>query len=287
MPESQVELLLVVSEPLRVELHFELYSPVLAVHPFFAHYMDECPQVMGKVCHTCVGLLLISRGDVVFNAGEIPTHPKMYIICSGSMVYREINGKEAQLGAGEWISEACLWCPWMHRGMFMGATECRLCLLDARKFQEIVGEFDHSDFEFDPKKYATDFVKSLNHSKNHVSDMPLSPDSQVMLDVQESHLQAREKRAKSPPMNPTLVAYGAAPDRQVTRRTSVLMPVRRFDLGGTDKENNKDTTNTVAEIVATRTDHSGASNAPKRGITRKPSLLFTTPVPGVVREDDG
>jgi len=248
---------------------------------------------MRKVCHCCVGLHLISRGDVVFNAGEIPTHPKMYIICSGRMVYREISGRERQLNTGDWISEACLWCPWMHRGMFMGATECRLCLLDARKFQDIVGEFDHSDFDFDPKKYATDFVKTLNRSKNDVSDMPLPPESQVMLEVQESCLQARANRAKSPPTHPTIVAYGTIPEREAHRRTSVLMPVRKVDLGETQRENGKANSNTVAEIIASTTrsqQSAGESNGVhmpyQRGLIRKPSLLFTTPVPGVVREDD-
>lgn len=286
MPESSVELLLVVSEPLRVELHFELYAPVLAVHPFFAHYMEECPQVMRKVCHHCVGLLLISRGDIIFNAGEIPAHPKMYIICSGRMVYREITGKERTLGIGEWISEACLWCPWMHRGLFMGATECRLCLLDARKFQDIVGEFDHTDFDFDPKKYATEFVASLNHSHIDVSDMPLSPDSQVMNDVKTAHQESRVKRALSPPTYGT----GIEPETSPARRMSVLMPVRRFSEADKPKE---EITTTVAEIVASNRAMSPAGGASEttgrfqRVPKRQPSLLFTTPLPGLVREGDG
>ena len=51
-PERSVELLGMVSQPLLQELHFEIYSPLLSVHPFFKRYIEECPQVIRKVCHT-------------------------------------------------------------------------------------------------------------------------------------------------------------------------------------------------------------------------------------------
>merc|ERR1719450_1057199 len=54
MPESAVCLIKQVSEPLRVELHFEMYNPMLSVHPFFARYVEECPHVVRKVCHTAM-----------------------------------------------------------------------------------------------------------------------------------------------------------------------------------------------------------------------------------------
>merc|ERR1712150_228697 len=72
MPEHDVELLRMVSDPLRVELHFEMYMPVLELHPFFREYVKRCPQVMRKVCHTSMSSLLVSAGDVIFNCGEKP-----------------------------------------------------------------------------------------------------------------------------------------------------------------------------------------------------------------------
>merc|ERR1712190_601786 len=50
MPEHHVKMLFLVSEPLRVELHFEMYALVLSYHPFFDAYKEECPQVMRRVC---------------------------------------------------------------------------------------------------------------------------------------------------------------------------------------------------------------------------------------------
>merc|ERR1711920_680029 len=87
MPEDKVELLGLVSEPLHMELHFELFCPILNVHPFFSRYIEECPPVMRKVCHLAMKTVQISSGDVVFNCGEIPLLPRMYFICSGELRY--------------------------------------------------------------------------------------------------------------------------------------------------------------------------------------------------------
>jgi len=162
MPENDVELLRMVSEPLLLELHFEMYMPVLELHPFFSQYVNACPQVMRKVCHQAMSTLLISAGDVVFNAGEMPANPQMYIICTGVLEYIPMKGKVAQVEAEQWLSEAVLWTPWVHRGVLQAKSDGRLCMLDARKFQEIVGQFDHSNSHFDPKMYAAGYVKYLN-----------------------------------------------------------------------------------------------------------------------------
>merc|ERR1712032_1566621 len=51
IPEAHVELLELVSEPLRIELHSELYGRILRNHPFFEEYIEACPHIMQKVCH--------------------------------------------------------------------------------------------------------------------------------------------------------------------------------------------------------------------------------------------
>jgi len=170
MPEHSVDLLAVVSEPLRVELHFEMHSPLLSVHPFFLRYCDECPQVMKKVCHVCMSMLLVSTGDVIFSAGEIPSQPKMYIICSGILEYLPIVGTVTSCQQGMWLSEATIWTPWMHRGVFRAMDDCRICCLDAAYVQEIASSFDHPDF--DPKVYAEEFVKVLNSHSGETTDLP-------------------------------------------------------------------------------------------------------------------
>merc|ERR1711972_664268 len=53
-PEESIELLSLISEPLRIELHFELNSPMLLVHPFFRACLESNPACMNKICHYCV-----------------------------------------------------------------------------------------------------------------------------------------------------------------------------------------------------------------------------------------
>jgi len=172
MQESSVDLLAMVSEPLRIDLHFELYSPIYHLHPFFDRYSNDCPQVMRKVCHRATSMTLASCGDTMFDAGEIPAHPKMIFVCSGEMQYVSIGGTETQVKAVIWISEAVLWTPWMHLGVLTATSECRLIVLDSQKFHHIVAQYDHADM--DPRKYAETFVDSLNATTEEITDLPLN-----------------------------------------------------------------------------------------------------------------
>lgn len=172
MSESQVELLAVISTPLQTEIHFEMYSTVLCVHPFFARYVSECPQVLRRICHHAMTTLLASRGDTIFTAGEIPANPKMNIICGGQLQFISIEGRTVCLGEKRWISEACLWVEsWMHRGVLVATSDCRLCVLDAHSFQDIASRFEHPAFH--PSAYAKEFVSALNGSgASEFSDVP-------------------------------------------------------------------------------------------------------------------
>jgi hypothetical protein len=171
MQEINVELLGMVSEPLRIDLHFELYSPVFQVHPFFSRYSETCPQVMRKVCHRAVHMTVATVGDTIFDIGEIPANPKMYFLCSGTMQYVSISGQVSTVEAIQWISEATLWTPWMHVGVLTAMSECRVVVLSAQTFQDIVYEHDHTDM--DPRTYAVEFVNELNKTEEEVTDLPL------------------------------------------------------------------------------------------------------------------
>jgi len=174
MEESQVELLSIISEPLRVELHFELYAPVLSVHPFFNVLIETCPQVVKKVCHTAMSQLLVSAGDVVFMPGEVPHPPQMFIVCSGELSYHYMSGSLAYVEAGQWLAEGTLWTNWIHQGMLKAASDCRLVRLDASKFVSLTENFD---VDFDIRSYAKSFVKSMNCGLLDVSDLPFTEDA--------------------------------------------------------------------------------------------------------------
>merc|ERR1719221_745329 len=111
-----VDLLHVVSEPLKIEMHYEMYSRILAWHPFFLDYLNENNQVMRRVCHQAMAILLLASGDVVFTRGEEPADPKMYIIVSGQLEYSDAYGDTTILVERQWIAEATVWTLWRHRG---------------------------------------------------------------------------------------------------------------------------------------------------------------------------
>lgn len=194
MSEEAVELLHLVSEPLRVELHFEMYCPVFEVHPFFEAYAEHYPHVMQKVCHTAITTLLVSAGDIIFNEGEIPVHPMMYIICSGVYNYESIEGVCEELGSKQWLTEAALWTAWMHRGTFTAMSDGRVCALDAAQFQDITNHFDHPVFH--PRAYAQVFVQELNRLINKdlsVTDLALGVEEELIEEVTEAKPRATKK----------------------------------------------------------------------------------------------
>lgn len=172
MPEENVQLLRLVSEPLCVAIDTQIYTPLLSVHPFFKAYVTHVPQVMRKVCHSATSFMMVSCGDVIFSAGESPPHPKMYFVVHGSLTYHPFDGFTSsmhELTNGDWVAEATLWTEWIHHGLLKAKTECRLCVLEAKKFQNIVIQFEHSDFN--PKSYASEFIRNLNEGED-VNDLP-------------------------------------------------------------------------------------------------------------------
>jgi len=70
IPEQQVELMMLVSTPLKVELHYEMHCPVLCSHPCFAKYQQDYSHIMRQLCHTACSCEQALLGDIIFSAGE-------------------------------------------------------------------------------------------------------------------------------------------------------------------------------------------------------------------------
>lgn len=229
MPESEVELLGQISHLLVVELHFEIYSPVLEHHPFFLQYVAECPQVARRICHSAMETLISATGDVIFSAGEMPSSPMMYIVCGGSLEYLPVDGsgfaaESTTCIAGNWLAEGVLWTTWMHLGVLRAVTDGRLCTLDAKTMQDIVGQVDHADL-FEPRLYAAKFVGELN---KRVSDGTRISDLQFEDDI-ETHIVAQCRtrvHVKLDGRKPRASAFMEAPRKSDRERRP-----RRFSEG--------------------------------------------------------
>lgn len=163
-PESSIELLDLVSEPLRVELHYEIHMPVVCHHPFFKCYNEVNAAAMRRICHVAISTLPLSRGDVLFSTGEVPREPCMYFNLHGKMKYHREGWPEAfkvrLFQHGDWACEAAPWTPWVHHGVMRARAECKLMMIDCKSFQEIAAQFRRN--EFYPQKFAQAYLEALN-----------------------------------------------------------------------------------------------------------------------------
>lgn len=157
-PESSVELLSMISQPVLVEVHFEIHSKVVLNHPFMNSYNDVNPAGMRRVCHSAISMLSLHTKDMLFTDLEHPDHPKMFYVLSGRLMYTTSKGDPQLIEHGCWICEANMWTRWTHCGTLRAVCECRLLVVDSIKFQDIISSFptDHAGL------YAQEFVDWLN-----------------------------------------------------------------------------------------------------------------------------
>merc|ERR1711937_622486 len=107
-------------------------------------------------------------GDIIFNAGEIPSSPRLVIISKGELTYM-FGKRDYLLSGGMHCCEPCIWVQWVHRGMLSSLRDALLYSLDVAEFQQIVISFEHSGY--DPMAYAQEFVDKLNSTDpDDVSD---------------------------------------------------------------------------------------------------------------------
>jgi len=174
-PERDIELLALISEPLRAELHYETYAPLLMTHPFFDCYHILNSDGIRKLCHTAATQQAISAGDTVFINFEAPQHPRIYFVMSGKLEYKQENHIQ-EVSVGQWAAEASLWTFWIHCGTLKAHSECMLLAIDAKKFQDLVGLFPTQHAHC----YATGFVQLLNSGNEQLTDLNLRGQEQLI-----------------------------------------------------------------------------------------------------------
>lgn len=158
-PESSIELLALISEPLKVALHFEIHWPIVRSHPFFRCYAHVNLAGVRGICHEGIEFLSFTKDDIIFNDLEAPRKPQLLFVMSGLLQYKGQQETIEVSSNSHWITEAVLWTPdWVHCGTLQAATDSRLLALDAAVVQEYCGNFssDHA------RKYAIGYVEHMN-----------------------------------------------------------------------------------------------------------------------------
>eukprot|EP00927_Polykrikos_kofoidii_P044169 TRINITY_DN38210_c0_g1_i1.p1 TRINITY_DN38210_c0_g1~~TRINITY_DN38210_c0_g1_i1.p1 ORF type:complete len:833 (-),score=86.94 TRINITY_DN38210_c0_g1_i1:538-3036(-) len=155
--ERDIEVLAQLSGPLRMELHFEVYSPHLVKHPFFCFYSRVSLPGMQKLSHTALTSIDMASDDVLFNDGEIAK--AMYFCSRGRLEYVQTGKELKNVSVGQWVSEMVLWTPWEHKGQACSGIETCLLALDAAKFRAAVVQ--HKSGVLETGEYAVRIVDML------------------------------------------------------------------------------------------------------------------------------
>jgi hypothetical protein len=182
VPESSVELLNLISEPLRAEMHFEEHSPILSLHPLLENYVEENPSGVRRICHQAITEKWLMHGDILFCRGEVPVNPHMYFVNKGQFVYKQSDEDEGQkVGVGDWVAEAQLWVKWIHAGELRAKAESRLIMLEAESFCNVASTF-HA-LQAHPGLYAAEFLGKLKWDLEFVTDIGNFEKSAEMVDT--------------------------------------------------------------------------------------------------------
>eukprot|EP00929_Paragymnodinium_shiwhaense_P008765 TRINITY_DN112736_c0_g1_i2.p1 TRINITY_DN112736_c0_g1~~TRINITY_DN112736_c0_g1_i2.p1 ORF type:complete len:958 (-),score=201.33 TRINITY_DN112736_c0_g1_i2:326-3199(-) len=232
-PESSIELLKVISQPLMMDLHFEIHFPMMCVHPFFRCYNLVNPAGIRQICHAGMAWLYLSRDDLVFQDMETPDLPRVMFIQRGHLSYAQDLGtsegvKEVVVDSRHWVGEAFLWVQdWMHCGTLRSQTDCKVLALDVQKFQALI--MAHTASVGQCRLYAEGFVAGLNATQD-VTDIAsfntkdLKREDGRFLRTEEKLSTLRNAQA----INQLL--YNVFPDWWETAQTYYLNTKTRFGL---------------------------------------------------------
>eukprot|EP00928_Gymnodinium_smaydae_P035792 TRINITY_DN25128_c0_g1_i1.p1 TRINITY_DN25128_c0_g1~~TRINITY_DN25128_c0_g1_i1.p1 ORF type:complete len:858 (+),score=110.90 TRINITY_DN25128_c0_g1_i1:159-2576(+) len=176
---KDVELLGYLSEPLQVELYYEVNSPPLRWHVFFVNYSQVNIQALQKLCHRAVKSICLSCADVLFGSGDEAT--SMYFLTFGGAEYQrevetEFNEDEEEqdithVSEKSWVAEPVLWVQWEHCGTIQATTESVALALDSTAFQKVVTASKQGQAA--AGRYAIQVAKALQEmSVYQMSDLP-------------------------------------------------------------------------------------------------------------------
>merc|ERR1711957_494408 len=121
-----------------MQLHWEVYFPVLEPHPLFYSFTDvDEPGVMA-VCHHTMREVSCALGHEVFSCGTSATD--MIFACQGQLHYFHgtLSEEPMVVNHHEHLCEMPLWLQWDHRGRLNAVTVCELVTLDAFQFRLVV-----------------------------------------------------------------------------------------------------------------------------------------------------
>mmetsp|Transcript_60786 Transcript_60786/g.144823 ORF Transcript_60786/g.144823 Transcript_60786/m.144823 type:complete len:785 (-) Transcript_60786:128-2482(-) len=142
---SDVELLTLLSQPLREEVQMSLHLRTVSWHPLLKLLAFSQPALMRKLSTEALEETSFSRGDFLFGLGE--SYEKMGFLECGVLKYSCIrrdhdsahsHKEDTLVTPKQTFCEAVLWTKWRCRGNMQADTDCDLLMLDAPRFRMCV-----------------------------------------------------------------------------------------------------------------------------------------------------
>eukprot|EP00929_Paragymnodinium_shiwhaense_P034618 TRINITY_DN18809_c0_g1_i2.p1 TRINITY_DN18809_c0_g1~~TRINITY_DN18809_c0_g1_i2.p1 ORF type:complete len:781 (-),score=153.24 TRINITY_DN18809_c0_g1_i2:14-2356(-) len=160
---EKVALLRLLSGPLNVELHQELYMPYLVKVPFLEHFNGRSASAMSQLCFSAVQDFSLSKGDELFTSGT-RSNGKLMVLNNGTLFYHRARGKlktrrVVMLQKGQYFCESVLWVPWVHQGVMKTLVESEIIALDAQRFMEVT------------VTYSIAYQTACEHARDHVQEL--------------------------------------------------------------------------------------------------------------------
>jgi len=189
--QSAVPQLQQLSEPIKEQLAFEIFMPVISVYPMLRTITSLSESCVVAICLGAASQLSTLAFQEVFHMGS--ACKAMYFVVAGEIAYfRGCSTKpmvdsqrlKATVLAGSWICEYVLFVAWEHRGL-MATTgmPCELVLLDATAFQTAVQQWPR--LMCFCRDYALMLLADRELNEENLTDLAIEKNDAQML-VQQS-----------------------------------------------------------------------------------------------------
>merc|ERR1712014_392956 len=148
------------------DLYQEAWSPILAMHRFFAELSKDYPRLLRTMCHQVVQSSVETR-ETVFSPGDacvrclfIERGKLVYACSQASSFANGSHHQNSRVQRGNWLSEAALWTVWQNTGELKGMSYSVVLALDESRFSDAVKLFPKVHFQV--SIYAGRFVHAMN-----------------------------------------------------------------------------------------------------------------------------
>jgi voltage-gated potassium channel len=179
------DLLQYMSEPLQAELLYEIFVPILELHPFFGNVSasdsktstrsDAVRKVMHVIAKDAVVTMSLGQKDVVFCGNDVAT--SIYFLEQGRFEYIRSDVPH-EMHPGQWMSEPVLWTTWLHLGILRTLMPSQIVTIREESFPHIMSM--HPTTWAMAHKYAVWFVSQLNKiDAEELSDLDTNQEIRV------------------------------------------------------------------------------------------------------------